>query len=187
MWGAKRFARGYPLAVATLVLDPYAFELDALKERRRVSGLDRLDEVWEGVLHMVPAPSSEHARISQQLAVALDSPARAAGLIPAMGEFNLGDSDHDYRVPDGGLLHPGTSGVWVHTAALVVEIVSPEDETWKKLPFYAAHGVDEVLVLDPSERAVHWLGLAGGEYRAIERSGVIDFGPAELAGKIDWP
>jgi hypothetical protein len=33
--------------MATLVLDPYAYELDALKERRRVSGLDRLDEVWE--------------------------------------------------------------------------------------------------------------------------------------------
>ena len=31
--------------MATLVLDPYAYELDALKERRRVSGLDRLDEV----------------------------------------------------------------------------------------------------------------------------------------------
>jgi hypothetical protein len=36
-------------------------------ERRRACGLDRLDEVWEGVLHMVPAPSFEHARIAQQL------------------------------------------------------------------------------------------------------------------------
>jgi Uma2 family endonuclease len=173
--------------VATLVLDPYAFELEALMERRRVSGLDRLDEVWEGVLHMVPAPSFKHARIAHQLAVALDGPARAAGLIPAMGEFNLGDSDHDYRVPDGGLHRAGADGVWLHTAAVVVEIVSPEDETWKKLPFYAAHEVDEVLILDPAERAVHWLGLADGEYRPIERSGVIDLGPAELAGKIDWP
>jgi hypothetical protein len=42
--------------MATVVLDPYAYELDALKERRRVSGLDRLDEVWEGVLHMVRRP-----------------------------------------------------------------------------------------------------------------------------------
>jgi Uma2 family endonuclease len=173
--------------VATLVLDPYAYELDALSERRRVSGLDRLDEVWEGVLHMVPAPNVKHAQIANQLAVALDGPARAAGLVPAMHEFNLGDSEHDYRVPDGGLLTPGADGVWQHTAALVVEIVSPGDEAWQKLPFYAAHEVDEVLILDPEERAVHWLGLAGGEYRPIERSGLIDLGPDELAEQIDWP
>jgi Putative restriction endonuclease len=175
------------LVVATLVLDPYAFELDALIERRRVSGLDRLDEVWEGVLHMVPAPSLEHARIAQQLAVAFNAPALAAGLVPAMHEFNLGDSEHDYRVPDGGLLHPGAGGVWLHTAALAVEIVSPCDEAWQKLPFYAAHRVDEVLIVDPAERALHWLGLADGEYLPVERSRVIDLGPAELAEQIDWP
>jgi Uma2 family endonuclease len=178
---------GYPCIMATLVLDPYAYELDALLERRRVSGLDRLDEVWEGVLHMVPAPSYEHARITQQLAEILGPLARAAGLIAAMGEFNLGDSDHDFRVPDGGLHRPGAGGVWLHTAALVVEIVSPGDETWRKLPFYAAHEVDEVLILDPEERAIHWLGLADGEYQPVERSGVIDLGSAELAEQIDWP
>jgi hypothetical protein len=173
--------------MATVVLDPYAYELDALKERRRVSGLDRLDEVWEGVLHMVPAPSYEHARVTQQLAVALDGPARAAGLVPAMGEFNLGDSEYDFRVPDGGLHRPGAGGVWLHTAALVVEIVSPGDETWQKLPHYAAHEVDEVLIVDPAEHAVQWLGLSSGEHRQIERSGLIDLGPKELAEQIDWP
>jgi Uma2 family endonuclease len=173
--------------MATMVLDPYAYELDALKERRRISGLDRLDEVWEGVLHMVPAPSFGHARIGHQLAVVLDAPAKDAGLLPAMQEFNLGDSEEDFRVPDGGLLRPGASGVWLRTAALVVEIVSPGDETWQKLPFYAAHEVDEVLILDPAERAIHWLALAGNDYQPIERSALIDLGPAELAGKIDWP
>lgn len=43
--------------MAAVVLDRYAYEPDALKARRRVSGLDPLDEVWEGVLHMVPAPN----------------------------------------------------------------------------------------------------------------------------------
>ena len=153
-----------------MVLDPYAYELEALQERRRVSGLDRLDEVWEGVLHMVPAPSFAHARIAQQLAEMLGPPARAAGLTAAMHEFNLGESEDDYRIPDGGLYRPGAGGAWQHTAALVVEIVSPCDETWKKLPFYAVHEVDELLILDPDERAIHWLGLADGEYRPIERS-----------------
>lgn len=173
--------------MATVVLDPYAFELDALKERRRISGLDRLDEVWEGVLHIVPAPSYGHARLTQQLAVALDGPAREAGLEAAMGEFNLGDSIEDFRVPDGGLHRPGTSGTWLHTAALVVEIVSPGDETWQKLPFYAAHDVEELLILDPEQRTVHWLALTNGKYSPIEHSNLIDLGREQLAELIVWP
>jgi Uma2 family endonuclease len=171
----------------TVVLDPSTASFEEMLERRRRSGLDRLDEVWEGVLHMVPAPLGEHADISQQLAVALNGPARAAGLWPTMGEFNLGDSDNDFRVPDGGLHRERLRGVWHHTAALVVEIASPNDESWQKLPFYAAHAVDEVLIVDPRERVVHWLGLREGEYEPIERSALIDLGPDELAARIDWP
>ncbi len=148
------------MSVATLVLEPNMPEIEALKERRRISGIDRLDEVWEGVLHMVPAPSHEHASVIHQLGVLLDGPARAAGLEPTMGQFNLGESEQDFRVPDGGIHRPGAGGVWHPTAALVVEIVSPDDESWQKLPFYAAHDVDEVLIVDPAERKVHWLALA---------------------------
>jgi Putative restriction endonuclease len=171
----------------TLVLDPPTAGLGELLERRRRSGLDRLDEVWEGVLHMVPAPSFEHAHITQQLAVKLDGPARAAGLIPTMSEFNLGESEHDFRVPDGGLHRPGASGTWLPTAALVVEVRSPGDETWEKLPFYAAHYVEEVLIVDPRERSISWLELKDGEYTPVERSGLVDLGPDELTQQIDWP
>ncbi len=171
----------------TVVMDPPTTGLEELLERRRRSGIDRLDEMWEGVLHMVPAPNDAHADIAQQLALLLDAPARAAGLFPTMHEFNLGDSIEDFRVPDGGLHRARRWGVWEHTAPLVVEIPSPDDETWQKLPFYAAHEVDEVLIVDPKERAVHWLALRGGEYQPVERSGVIDLGPTELAERIDWP
>ena len=47
--------------MTTLVLGPRPPELKALLERRRQAGVDRLDEVWQGVLHMVPAPGLEHA------------------------------------------------------------------------------------------------------------------------------
>jgi Uma2 family endonuclease len=170
-----------------LVLDPQTAGFEELLECRHRSGLDRLDEVWDGVLHMVPAPSFEHARITHQLAVALDRPTRSAGLVPAMGGFNLGESEHDFRVPDGGVLHPGTAGTWLGTAALVIEIASPNDETWEKLPFYAEHDVDEVLIVDPSKRSVDWLALDNGEYRPVEHSGLIDLGPRELAEQIEWP
>lgn len=173
--------------MTTLVLGAPPPELEALLERRRQAGVDRLDEVWQGVLHMVPGPSLEHARISQHLAVLLDGPAHAAGLMPAMSEFNLGESEHDFRVPDGGLHRPGAAGVWHATAAMVVEILSPDDESRQKLPFYAEHDVDEVLLVDPAERTVTWLALHDGEYAPVARSGLIELGPTELAERLDWP
>ena len=63
----------------------------------------------------------------------------------------------------------------------------PDDESLQKLPFFAAHDVDEVLLVDPAERTVTWLGLREGAYEPIERSALIELGPAELAAQIDWP
>ena len=92
--------------MATLVLGSPPPELEALLERRRRAGAGRLDEVWQGFLHVVPGPSFEHALVSQQLAELLGPPARAAGLLAAISEFNIGESEHDLRVPDGGLHRP---------------------------------------------------------------------------------
>ena len=170
-----------------LVLDPDTLGLKEILARRRRSGLDRRDEVWDGVLHMVPAANFAHASVTHQVGVALDRPARDARLIPAMGEFNLGESEKDFRVPDGGLHRSGADETWLGTAALVIEIVSPNDESWDKLPFYAAHDVDEVLIVDPAKRSVDWLALDGDEYRPVEHSGLIDLGPRELAEQIEWP
>jgi Uma2 family endonuclease len=38
------------------------------------------------------------------------------------------------------------------TAELVVELRSPGDESYEKLPWYAARGVTEVLIVDPTTR-----------------------------------
>jgi Uma2 family endonuclease len=170
----------------TLVLDPPTAGLGELFEGRRRSGLDRLDEVWEGVYHMVPAPSHTHAVIEAQLVRLLGPHADAAGL-ELIGQSNLGEGEHDFRVPDSALHRPGAQGTWHPTAALVIEIVSPGDESWEKLPFYAAHDVDEVLIVDPAKRSVDWLGLHDGEYRPTERSGLVDLGAQGLAEQLDWP
>ena len=170
----------------TLVLDPPPIEFEQLLERRRRLGQDLLDEVWDGVLHMNPAPSGRHADIAQQIAELLGPAARKAGLVPMLSIFNLGEPGN-YRVPDGGLHRDREDRVYYQTAALVVEIVSPDDETWEKLPFYAAHGVDEVLVVDPQERTVQWFALADERYQPVEASGLIELAPVELAQRIDWP
>jgi Uma2 family endonuclease len=182
---AARQARGSLRVVPTVVLDPPPIELTNLIQRRRDLGQDHFDEVWDGVLHMNPSPHGRHARIQWQLALLLDGPARAGGLQPTT-EFNLGSKD-DYRVPDGGLHRAGPDRLYYDTAALVIEIVSPGDETWAKLPFYAAHYVDEVVIVDQAERRVDWLGLAEGRYAPREASALIAVGPAELTARIDWP
>lgn len=166
-------------------MDPPPAAFEALLERRRRWHADLHDEMWQGVYHMTPAAGEAHWQLDEQLAELIRPLARAAGLVSG-GEFNLGESN-DYRVPDRGLHRPEVRGDWRLTAALVIEIVSPGDKSWDKLPFYAAHDVDEVLIVDPAERSVDWLGLRDGVYRRIERSGLIDLGPRELAEQIDWP
>ena len=135
---------------------------------------------------MKPAPSGRHVVVQQQLAVLLDAAARARSLVPTVGEFNLGEPDN-YRVPDGGLHRAWRDQVFYPSAALVVEIVSPGDDTWAKLPFYAAHHVEELLIVDPVERSVSWLGLVAQRYQPIARSTLIDVGAEDLTRRIDWP
>ncbi len=169
----------------TLVLDPAPVELEELLEHRRRAGADRRDEVWQGVLHMVPGPGEAHMRIQQQLAELLGPLARTAGLTPLPG-VNLGTKD-DYRIPDAALLDITGWGTYAPSAKLVVEILSPGDETTQKLPFYAQHGVQEVVIIDPAARTVSWLGLSEAEYHPAERSTVINLSGGELAARIDWP
>jgi Uma2 family endonuclease len=170
----------------TVVLDPPTSGFEQLLEHRRRSGLDRFDEVWDGVLHMVPAPSFGHGDVESQLHRIIGSLAYEVKL-KMIGQSNLGESEHDFRVPDSALHPPDAHGTWHSTAAMVIEIVSPGDESWQKLPFYAAHNVNEVLIVDPAKRTVDWLGLDDDEYHPIEHSGLIDLGPSELAEQLDWP
>jgi Uma2 family endonuclease len=169
----------------TLVLDPPPAQLQELLEHRRQVGVDRHDEVWGGVYHMIPAPNAAHSLVAQQLAVLLDGPARAAGLLVS-ADFNLG-AESDFRVPDLGVHDDQPTGTWIATAAIVVEILSPQDETREKLPFYAEHGVDELLIVDPTRRSVEWLARHENEYRPADASKIIDLGATELASLIDWP
>lgn len=169
----------------TVVLGPRPAELEALIERRRALGVDLFDEMWEGEYHMVPAAAAAHGYLDNVLAVLLDPPARQAGLT-GTGPFNLGDPD-DYRVPDRGYHRGVPHGTWLPTAAIVVEIVSPGDETYEKFAFYAHHHVDEILVADPGTRRLTVWSRAGGAYEAGPRSTLLGLTTEGLGAAIDWP
>jgi hypothetical protein len=69
-----------------------------------------------------------------------------------------------------------------------LEIVSPDDDTWKKLASYAAHEVDELLIVDPDKRRVDWLGLLAGARAAAPArpgSGRVGLGEARSA-HVNW-
>lgn len=122
--------------------------------RRRELGQDAYDEVWDGVYHVVPAGKGAHGRLQFQLAAVLLEFA-ADGYV-VTGPINLGQPD-DYRVPDGAVIADGDyddATLWFDRAALVVEVVSPDDEYLAKLGHYWRHDVREILVVDPADRAV---------------------------------
>jgi Uma2 family endonuclease len=170
--------------VRTIVLEPNP-EFDALLKQRQALGQDGHDELWEGEYHMAPMAHSSHGYVDDELAALLRPLARAAGLT-GTGAFNLGSPD-DYRVPDRGLHRGRPSGTYIPTAAIVIEIASPGDDTWQKLDFYAAHSVDELLIADPAKRSVTWLVLHAGRYVQAEYSPLLGVTTAKLAEQIDWP
>ncbi|MHB1569209.1 MAG: Uma2 family endonuclease [Solirubrobacteraceae bacterium] len=170
----------------TLVLDPSPPQLEQLLAERERLGLDRRDEVWEGVLHMIPPPSVSHEMLAMRLGYLLTPYADAAGLT-LTGPIAIGQDRHDYRAPDLALLRPGFDQQWNRTAALVIEILSPDDETTNKVAFYAAHAVEELLIVDPAARTVDWRALSQGAYTSVDRSGVIELSAEQLAERIDWP
>ncbi|ONH36465.1 MULTISPECIES: Uma2 family endonuclease [Protofrankia] len=169
----------------TVILGERPHVLDEFIARRQALGQDTFDEVWDGEYHVAPGPSAEHGRVDYELNALLLPRARAAGLV-GTGPFNLGRHDN-YRVPDGGLHRGRPSGAFLPTAAVAVEVVSPDDETYAKIDFYAAHRVDELIVADPLHRTVRIWQLVDGKYDETGQSDLLQVSAAELIDGIDWP
>jgi Uma2 family endonuclease len=170
----------------TVILGEPPPEIAAFLARRRALDQDRFDEIWEGDYHVVPAPHPWHSHIDHQLTVLLNPFARTAGLV-GLSEFNLGEKDN-FRVPDAGYVRGGVPNqVFVATAAIVVEILSPHDETWEKFEHYARHAVEEILVIDPPARRVRVFALRGDTYEETDRSDLLVVTSTELEAGIDWP
>jgi hypothetical protein len=43
------------------------------------------------------------------------------------------------------------------------------------------------MLIDPANHSIAWLALRDREYEPVQRSGLIELGPAELAEQLDWP
>ena len=172
--------------MTTVILGEHP-EVQAMIEQRRALGQDGSDEVWEGVYYMVPHAHVHHALVQTRLGRVLEDQTLSRGF-EVTGEFNLGDLD-DFRVPDLGIHRNEPDGLYVPTAAMVVEILSPNDATYKKFDFYGRHEVEEILVVDPAEQSVQLWRFDGSisSYRESDRSVILATSRQELRSAIRWP
>jgi Uma2 family endonuclease len=181
--------------MTTVILGEHP-EVQTLIEQRRLRGQDTRDEVWEGVYYMTPHAHAHHGLVQIRLGRVLDDLATPRGLTVG-AEFNLGTPD-DYRVPDLGVHDGVPDGLYVATAALVAEILSPNDATFEKFGFYARHGVAEILVVDVDQRSIRiWQlddsspqsggGQSGGQYAQTSESDLLGITGLQLQAMISWP
>lgn len=162
----------------TVTVIPLEDVPEHLLAERRTRGLDRYDEVWNGILHMNPSPIPRHAIVARTLFRALDAVAADAGF-SVLWEQNLiplhEPGWNDYRIPDLIVFGPeveadrGIQGA----PELVVEIRSPGDESFLKLPFYEEIGSGEVLIIDRDTAAIRrWLNGPDGLVEQTPLDGV---------------
>jgi Uma2 family endonuclease len=145
-------------------------------EERRKSEASCRDEMWSGVLHMAPMPNLFH----QEFVGLFEELLRARWARPNGGkvyhEVNLttpedeADWTNNYRVPDIVLLSADRlqyrRGDYIAGPPLVcVEIHSPNDEAYEKLPFYAGLGVPEVWIIHRDTKKPEVFALESGEYK----------------------
>lgn len=142
---------------------------DVLRFRQR-TGADRFDEMWQGVLHMTPAPSFRHQALALKVTtffVDAWCPRTGGAVVMRVNVSTAERWDQDYRIPDVSVIrsdrvpHGETQFVQPH---VVFEIRSPGDETYDKLPFYAAIGVEAVVVVERDTKAVQVFTAAGGSF-----------------------
>lgn len=119
-------------------------------------GGDHHDEVWEGTYMMTPLPNNEHQDFVFELGLVLHEVVGKPGL-GVVRTVNVSDREHgwehNYRCPDIAVMLKGGRAKncgthWVGGPDFLVEIVSPDDNTFDKLPFYSRIGVRELLVID---------------------------------------
>ncbi len=141
--------------MTALITDPELEE--SLKAQRHAWGVDRFDEVWEGVYIMSPQPNVEHQELVSDLVGALRDvihPPQGGKVYPGINLSDRADDWKDnFRCPDVAVFLAGNPAEkfkahYRGSADFLVEIISPDDNAREKIPFYSLLGVRELLIID---------------------------------------
>jgi Uma2 family endonuclease len=122
------------------------------------------------------------------------------GLGQVFYELNVADPAkglQDFRIPDLLVILRNSASRMRETYVaggpdFILEVHSPDDETYEKIPWYAAQGVRELLVVDRDTKALRLFRASGGELREVAASaGVVEcetvplrFERVEEGGKV---
>jgi len=132
------------------------------------------EEVVNGEIRIMPAPSWKHGDVIENLFVLMLSQVDKREVRIRLAEFDLIIRRRPLtaRIPDLAVFQVNTiveQDGRIHSAPqLVVEVLSPSNtrrERAEKLADYAALGVPEVWVLSPEARTVEVLYLENGQLR----------------------
>ncbi|MBV8782086.1 MAG: Uma2 family endonuclease [Phycisphaerae bacterium] len=124
---------------------------------RRERGIDKFDEVWDGMYVMAPIANNEHQAIQGGLTAILSILISLEKLGDVHPGANVSDQEvdwtHNYRVPDVLVFLNGNPAEdreshWFGGPDLAVEIVSQWDRSREKIDFYSGVGVRELLIID---------------------------------------
>ncbi len=128
-----------------------------LRADRKARGIDRHDEVWEGVYVMSPMADDSHQRIVSKLTYVFEQVIGETGLGDVRPGINVSDRiarwKKNFRSPDVVVILKGSAAenhgtFWTGPLDFVVEVISPGDRSRKKLPFYSKIGVREALFIE---------------------------------------
>jgi Uma2 family endonuclease len=128
-----------------------------LLKKRRLSGGDRYDEVWDGIYIMSPLANDEHQMLVTDLSAIFSIIIGFPGLGQVRAGVNVSDRAKgwrdNYRCPDVAVrLNNGLAKIlknhWVGGPDFCIEIVSKGDRSRKKFDFYSAIGTRELLIVD---------------------------------------
>ncbi len=143
---------------------------------RERTGASRFDEMWEGVLHMPPSPSFHHQSHASRILnffVEVWCPRTGGAAVMQINVSTTERWDQDYRIPDVSVMLPERvprTEVMFVQPNVVFEVRSPGDETYDKLAFYAAVGVEAIVVVERDTKAVQVFSLAGENFVLVPPS-----------------
>jgi Uma2 family endonuclease len=133
---------------------------EMIRDRQR-RGIDRHDEVWDGVYVMPPAPNNDHQSMVGNFVFALKVTVELPGLGRVLPGPNVSDRRRawkkNFRCPDVVVVLQGGRAVdcgthWLGGPDFLIEVQSPGDETPEKIPFHSSLGVRELLVVQRDSR-----------------------------------
>ncbi len=162
----------------TVLIENPAQEQNFIEQRRRL-GIDRHDEVWNGVYIVSPDPNNEHQQIVSRLCHCFLDSVEIEGLGLVYVGGNVTDQDDDwtknYRCPDVAVFLRGTTAQdrgthWLGGPDFAVEVISKGDRSRQKFDFYAAVGTRELLLIDREPWALELYRLEGSSYILVGKS-----------------